>query len=567
MGLGSFLSGIGDGAEHLATGAEHLAGEAVEGASGTASGLLNDVGLHSAAQDVQHFGDKAANDLGAQVPEEQLGQSSDPTDLVHGDVGAIERTSSRLSVFHSAFEQTYQALSQLDTGHWEGAAADAFRARYLEHPKLWANAADACAEAGRALTAYAHAVTWAQGQAEQAIKLYAAGQQATQDAASAHDEQVDAYNRQATRWDEVLRMGGDPSQKGAIAEPVAPPPFRDPGTARREQAQDILSAARRQRDAQAGTATRAITAAMALAPTEPSFLQRMSLDGQDLVQDSQTEMLHFYGGVLKGTAGIVRFASTLNPMNPYNLTHPATYLDGLSNTAAGLVHAANNPTVLLKSMVGSGWSTDPAQAFGNLIPNVLLSVATDGGGAAADAAEDAGVGAAEKDAATSSAATAPPGPQVIHTGSLPPDQAQALLDQEFPFMRTMNKPRFDAGVPGYNQNCSQAVEAVNRNLDGVPTNAKPLMSPEWPSAARLGSPSAQFADVSGYDDISKDIAAGGDGARGVVYIARDAAHGNSAHVFNVINSNGRVIYLDGQTGTLGTLETDGITNIQFMRYR
>lgn len=379
MGLGSFLSGIGSGAEHLATGAEHLAGKAVESASGAASGLLNDVGLHTAAQDVQHFGDKVANDLGAQVPEEQLGQSSDPTDLIHGDAGAIEKTASRLSTFHSAFEQTFQALSQLDTGHWQGQAADAFRARYLEHPKLWAQAADACAEAGQALTAYAHTVTWAQGQAKQAIKVYAAGQQATQDAASAYDKQVDAYNRQAAQWDQVLRMGGDPSQKGRIPKPVAPPSFQDPGTAQREQAQDILSAARQQRDAQAGAAAKAVTAAMAPAPAEPSFLQRMSLDGQDLLQDSQTETVHFYGGVLKGTAGIVRFANTLNPMNPYNLTHPATYLDGVSSTGAGLVHAINNPTVLLKGMVGSGWSTDPAQAFGNLMPNVLLSVATDGG--------------------------------------------------------------------------------------------------------------------------------------------------------------------------------------------
>jgi hypothetical protein len=54
-----------------------------------------------------------------------------------------------------------------------------------------------------------------------------------------------------------------------------------------------------------------------------------------------------------------------------------------------------NPEAAVKSMLGTGWGSDPFDAAGRLIPQVVLAAATDGAGTAADAAEDAAVSAGE----------------------------------------------------------------------------------------------------------------------------------------------------------------------------
>jgi uncharacterized protein YukE len=169
MGLGSFFNGLGDGAEHLLSGAEHLAGDSIDGVTRGIADGLDSVGLHGAAQAEREYGDNVANMLGAQVSELSLGETTNPKDLIHGDPAAIEKTAGELKKFQAAFEETFQGLSGLDQMDWEGQAAQAFRAKYLDHPKKWADAADACGAAAAALSAYATTVTWAQGQAQKAI--------------------------------------------------------------------------------------------------------------------------------------------------------------------------------------------------------------------------------------------------------------------------------------------------------------------------------------------------------------------------------------------------------------
>ncbi|WP_152617567.1 putative T7SS-secreted protein [Phaeacidiphilus oryzae] len=418
MGLGDLINSVGDGLEHAAQGVEHGAGSLVDGAAHLAGDGLNAVGLHSAAQSVDEFGDHVADRLGASVAEAELGESDDPKDLLHGDAGAIGRTAQALRRFHEGFENAFQALSRLETGDWQGQAAQAFQAKYLEHPKRWADAADACARAALALESYARTVTWAQGQARQAITQYAAAQKLT----DGHNQQVEAYNQKAIAWNYGVQHHLAPPPG---TEKPLPPPSEDPGAPGRAQARQLLDAARRQRDAAAEDAARALAAATATAPREPSFLERMYDDGHDLVQDANTELLHFTGGIAKGAVGIVDFARSLNPLDPYNITHPASYLDGLSTTAAGLVHAADHPTVLLKSLVGSGWTTDPAQALGNLIPNIALTVATDGAGAAEGAGADVAANAGERSAVRAGEDAAVNGARDLATTNATADSSQA----------------------------------------------------------------------------------------------------------------------------------------------
>lgn len=396
--LGHAGESIVSGVENAVTDAGHAVGHVVDDVAHVAGGALQDVGLNSAAQAVDSFGDHVADRLGDAVAEQQLGQSTDPTQLVHGDVNTLNGTVQKLQTFAHAFGETTQGLSAVDTQHWVGQAADTFRAKFDPHTKQWSEAQDACTKAATALDSYTQVVRWAQGQAHQAIDLYQRGQQASQQAATAYNQQVDAHNHAAQSYNQAVSAGQHPGPA-----PTRPGAFTDPGAALRQQAQDLLNAARAKRDAAAGEAQGALSAGTNLAPAEPSFGQRMLDNLTDTVQGVGIGYAHVAGGIVKGAAGIVDFARTINPFDPYNITHPAEYLQGLSTTAAGLIHATLHPTALVQSLVSTGWGSDPFEAVGKLIPNVALAVASDGAGTAADAGAEvaANVGQAGTRARTS----------------------------------------------------------------------------------------------------------------------------------------------------------------------
>lgn len=382
MGLGDLINSVGDGLEDLATGAEHLAGQVVDGGSHLIGDGLNAVGLHGAAQSVDNFGDSVADHLGDQVAEKQLGQTDDPTQLVHGDVGAIAQTASRLQQFATAFGETAQGLAGIDTAHWQGATADAFRQSYQVHPRQWSDAQDACTTASRAWRSFGDTVTSAQGQAREAIALYQQADHDTQAAQACYDQAQATYSHQSWAYVATVAAGGDPGP-----QPQPPAPFSDPGAADRQRAQDLLTAARRARDTAAEAAQRAISDATGHAPTTPTFSQRMLADLGDAATATTIEGEHVVGGAMKGVGDLGKFARSLLPLDPYNITHPAEYVDGLSSTAAGLVHTAYHPMSLVTGLLGSGWGSDPGEALGRLIPNVVGLVGTDGASEAADAAE------------------------------------------------------------------------------------------------------------------------------------------------------------------------------------
>ena len=365
---------------------------------------LNAVGLHGAAQAVDTLGDKAGYDLGADVPELQLGQTADPAELVHGDPAAIRSSASRLRTFSSAFGETASGLRGLDTAHWTGSAADAFRAKFAPQPAKWQDASSANGTAAGALESYAGAVETAQNGARQAIDLYAQGEQATAAAQAAYNQQVAAYNSAAQAYNAQLASGQHPG-----TPPTEPGPFTDPGEAMRQQAQQILSEARSARDAAAASAAGAIRPAADLAPAEPSFLSQLGHDFSDALQVNSLASASFGGGVVDGAANIVKFARSIDPENPWNTEHPAEYAAGLSGTAAGLTSDVINPEGLMKGLVGTGWAGDPFQAAGRLVPNVALAVGTDGAGPAADAgsvAESAAVASGESAVAGAGSAAA-----------------------------------------------------------------------------------------------------------------------------------------------------------------
>ncbi|WP_155055606.1 putative T7SS-secreted protein [Streptomyces blattellae] len=394
MGLGDALNSLGDGLEAAVDGVKEGVGEAVNWGADRAADGLSAVGADGAAEGVRDFGEGVNNRLGGEVTERALGESEDPKELVHGSAGALEARARHLRDFARAFENVGQGMRSLDTGDgWQGQAADAFRAKFDMQPRQWLKGADACGEAAGALEAYADTVRWAQQQAQTAIDAYRAAQEASQRAADAHNTRVDAYNQAAEKYNTAALAGRDPGER-----PTEPGTFTDPGVAGRREAGEILAEARRQRTDAARDAQRRIAAALESAPPKPEFTDRVAANATDAFVGTQLNSVHVMGGLLRGGTDVLKLARTLNPMDPYNLTHPGEWLGQSNMLLAGLVGTAAHPERLPASLLGSGWRSDPGDAMGYLASNLIGGKGAGGvaRGAARGAAKGAATGAARE---------------------------------------------------------------------------------------------------------------------------------------------------------------------------
>ncbi|MEU6353996.1 putative T7SS-secreted protein [Streptomyces sp. NPDC047072] len=362
------LGELGD----LAEGVNQGIADGVNAAADLTADGLDEVGLGSVGEKVRDGAEYVTGATGAVVPERELGESDQPGELIHGSTGDIEETVRHLKAFATAFENTGQALKKLDPGHWTGTAAESFRESFTTHPKKWLTAADACTAAAEALAAYAHTVSWARGRAAEAIEEWRAAEAESSAARQRHDQQAWEYRQYQIN----LSLGGTPRPGAQL--PTDPGDFVDPGAAGREVAREILQDARHTRDSAAETATAKVTGAFEAAPAEPGTLTRLTATLTDGFKGANLELEHFAGGFVKGGTGLIRMVRTVNPMDPYNLTHPAQYVQNLSVTGMGLLTSANHPVRTAKSLVGSGWSSDPAEALGTLTFDLASDVVTGG---------------------------------------------------------------------------------------------------------------------------------------------------------------------------------------------
>ncbi|MEU0149996.1 putative T7SS-secreted protein [Streptomyces sp. NPDC006288] len=374
MGIGDFISDITpDSVEDAVEDGVEWAGNRVEDAGNWTADRLDDAGWESGADWVREQSRSVANRMGAEVDEMDLGQTEDKTKLIYGSPGKLDATARRLRSFQTAFDTTGDGLKSLDSSQLKGEAADALRTAVSTQPPKWYAAADASEKAVGALEAFADTVTWAQGQAQTAIEKWKEGVKASKGAADAHRAKVDDYNAAVDRYNAQPADKRKPSS----LPPMPAATFEDPGRKLMQEAQDILAEARKQRNSAAETARTAVRAARDMAPKKPSYAEQLG----DGLQELQIMGDHVGGGIIKGTAGILNFVRQVNPLDPYNITHPAEYATSLNSLAAGLVIAANDPVGTGKQMIGD-FMKDPAEGFGRLIPDLALTAATGGGGAA-----------------------------------------------------------------------------------------------------------------------------------------------------------------------------------------
>ncbi|MGH3435529.1 MAG: putative T7SS-secreted protein [Sciscionella sp.] len=157
----------------------------------------------------------------------ELGQTTDPKQLVPGEPEAISGDLRELVGVIGKTEGIGNELSAVDPASWTGEASNAFREQFGVEPPKWLRAGDALAAGGKAVAGYADVLNWAQGRAMRAIELYTQAEAASTVAAQQFDAQL-------------TRPGADPA---AV--------FHDPGAAGRNEAQAILDNARK-RQADAG---------------------------------------------------------------------------------------------------------------------------------------------------------------------------------------------------------------------------------------------------------------------------------------------------------------------------
>ncbi|EMF02197.1 RHS domain-containing protein [Streptomyces mobaraensis NBRC 13819 = DSM 40847] len=389
-GLKKRVDKVGDKAEGLWDEGKKQVGKGVRYVSHEVGDGLDAVGMHGLADGVDDFGDNFASRMGAHVSEQQLGETEEANELIHGKPGKIRSSASHLSDFAAAFGRVRDGMSRLDSEHWKGKGADAFREKFAMHPPQWGHAAKACEDAAKALTRYAETVTWAQGKAKEAIALYKEGKREQKEAFDAYKAQVEAFDKAAKEYNAKLDGGKDPGTR-----PTPPGSCPNAGADKMQHAQEVLTNARTQRNSAAEAAAAAVKGALAHAPKKPAFSDRMEMNLGDFESAAGVELTHFAGGMTKGAAGAVKFVRTVAPIDPYNVTHPGQYLTHMTNMGAGIMTLANHPDRIPSSLLGTGWGKDPSEASGRLGFDVLTGLASGGTSVGATAARRAAVNVAE----------------------------------------------------------------------------------------------------------------------------------------------------------------------------
>jgi hypothetical protein len=172
----------------------------------------------------------------------ELGQTSDPRELVPGSPETIEQNAEALGTFGERAGGVGDDLGKVDVASWSGEAYDTFFGRLAQEPPKWRAAGDALGTAKAQLTGHAETLRWAQSQAREAIAMWERGEAATTKAKADHEKAVTAASAAASG--------------GGAAPPLQP--FNDPGEEVRREAQELLDRARRQLSDAGDTAASAI---------------------------------------------------------------------------------------------------------------------------------------------------------------------------------------------------------------------------------------------------------------------------------------------------------------------
>jgi uncharacterized protein YukE len=262
-------------------------------------------------------------------------------ELVPGDPDDVDDLAAQCQRFAEGASDAARRVRGLTLGGWVGQAAEAFAHEIDDQPRRLEKAADAFTAAARALRLHAAELRHAQDGAAAAIRL----------------------------WQDAARPPPVPVDAAAVTE--------DAGSADRTRAERMVLDAREA----VAISDRAVNAALGdagdAAPDRPGLLSR-----------ALHALSSFGEGAVEATVGIVEFAYRLSPA--YQLIDPKGYLENLENLGKGLAYGIKHPDEFGKALLDwETWKDDPARALGHLLPDLLLALATAGGGTAVRGVETA----------------------------------------------------------------------------------------------------------------------------------------------------------------------------------
>ena len=237
----------------------------------------------------------------------------------------------------------------------------------------WVRSGNGFKKAAAGLTTYAGALETVQSRAEWARGEYERGQRESESARTSYDSYM---GRMRSYWS---TGGTDQAQ-----------PFVDWGSPIQQEAITELNAAKADLDNAAHVCAGEVRAGCADAPEEPNWLE---------------SGLKFVGGIFEGAGEAVWDLLTMVPFSPVNLVidhyrlatgdiTPEELLKKYELSAESAWDMASGIyTGLTTDPVGFGrelgkslldwdtWADDPARAIGHLVPDLIVTVATGGGGA------------------------------------------------------------------------------------------------------------------------------------------------------------------------------------------
>ena len=120
------------------------------------------------------------------------------------------------------------------------------------------------------------------------------------------------------------------------------------------------------------------------------------------------------------------------------------------------------------------------------------------------------------------------------------------------------------GYPGAGRtlNCVKCAEATAHTLSGHPACALPgIVAPIAQLEAKVG---GRFLPIGSSAAIAAKLTSAGSGSHGIVY-GMYKGQRQFGHVFNAVNQNGVIRFLDGQTGKAASFAEFKV--LSFMRIR
>ncbi|WP_116115984.1 putative T7SS-secreted protein [Austwickia chelonae] len=297
---------------------------------------------------------------------------------IDGNPNGIRARASELRSQASVFDRIAVDLSIVATDGWTGRAADRFREKFTVEPQRWRDAADGFRRGASAAEVYADALAQAQSTAAACTSEYARGDEVTRQAQTSYQADVKAGQVKKAEWERV-------NGPGTFALTIEP--FVDPGKVIREGAVSTFNDARRQLDEAAAACAMSMRAAAANAPERRNWLSQAGELAKG-VGDSLMGILDLasmQNQQLRELAGVISGDMTFEELS-------AKYQLKFESTVSMLAYAKDHPVEFAKS-VGSAaldldtWGRNPARAAGRLVPDLVLTLATAGGGAAAKGAK------------------------------------------------------------------------------------------------------------------------------------------------------------------------------------